>query len=115
GGNLGFGARGCSASAVLKIGNTRNQRLPAEQAGEGTDAAIELEIGERVGDVARMTEGNDPTGHRVAHFVDARTNRSLYVIAALCVGKPLPATPRLNHEKYPLNRSIRRTSNATGN
>jgi hypothetical protein len=46
-----------------------------------------------------MTESNNPAGHCMANFINARTDRRLDVFAALRVGKSLPIAPSLNHEK----------------
>ena len=71
----------------------------AEQFGEGADAAIHLQLGQRLRHVAGRPEGDDTAGRRMAHLVDARPDRRLDIVAAFHIGETLPAAPSLHHQQ----------------
>jgi hypothetical protein len=62
-----------------------------------------------------MAERNDTAGHRVTNFINSGADRRFDMIAALRIGKSLPAAPSLNHENN-LNITLKsRIGNATTN
>src|SRR5262249_61445359 len=84
--SLGLGAARRRARAVLEIGDMRDQRRLAEEPTECADVTIQLQVGERVCNVCRMTESNKTAGHRMTNFFYSRSARRLDVLAALLVG-----------------------------
>src|SRR6185503_14145906 len=101
-GRARLGAGRGRAGPVLEIGDTRHQRLLAEEPGERADAAVELELGQGAGDVFRMAESDDAPGHRMTDLVHARADRGLDRAAALRVRETLPAAPDLHTESLGL-------------
>src|SRR5690349_20361439 len=97
---LSFGTAGCRARAIFEIRDARHHRRLSEEPGKRTDAAVQLQIRERIGDVSRVPECNDAARHRVADLINSRTDRRFNVFAALRVWKSLPTTPSLHH-KFP--------------
>src|SRR5262245_46068594 len=95
---LGFGAAGGRAGAILEIRYTRYQGLLAEEPAECTGAPIQFQVSERICYVAGVTEGNDPSGHRVTDLINAGANGRLNMLAALRIGKAFPSTPSLDHK-----------------
>ena len=85
-GGLGVGAAGRRAGAVFEIGDARDQRLAAEQPGEGADVAVELQVGDRIGHIAGVAERDHPAGQCMANLVDPGADRRFDVIAAFASG-----------------------------
>ena len=98
-GGLGLGAAGCRACAIFEVGDTRPERLLAEEPAECSSAAVQFQVSERFGYVACMTERNNPASHCMTDFVNSGTDGRFDMSAALCIGKSLPATPSLHHKK----------------
>jgi hypothetical protein len=95
---FGFGAAGRRARAVFKIRDARDQRLLPKEPCEHTGSVIQFQIRQGISDVAGMPERNDPAGHRMADFVNTRTDGRFNMFATMCIGKSFPITPSLNHE-----------------
>ena len=114
-GRLCFRAAGRRASAILKVGDPRHQRLFAKEAGESAGTAIQLQVGKRVRNIARVAKSNDATGHGMADFIDPGPNWRFDMIAALRIRKSLPSAPSLNHENNLNIHSKSRIRNATTN
>src|SRR3974377_716641 len=82
----------------VQFGDGPRQRLAAEQTAQDAAAAVELQMIERIRDIASMAESDHAAGQRMVHLVDPPADRRVELTAGAHVGKPLPAVPGLNHE-----------------
>src|SRR5665213_409325 len=98
-GGFGVGAARSGAGAVFEIGHARHQRLRAEQPGDRADPAVELQLGDRIGDIAGMSKSHDAAGRSVADLINPGSYRRLDMIAARHIWKPFPTAPTLHHRK----------------